>query len=263
MKKKYLFALYIIGLIIILGIKYLYSKASSAELDFILAPTARWVTLISGIDFTKQADVGYINHGIRFIIAPGCSGMQFMLITFAALFFPFVHRMKSVRGGVCWLVGSFVFSYPFTVFVNGLRIMMAIYIPVYFDESNIYADWLTPERLHTIIGTVVYVVSLLAVYPLAGLVSKSKDNTSPEMLGKFVINKFQGTLFIKMLYRFVPPMLCYFSIALVIPLLHNARQNNFKKFFEYATLITSVCFAVIIVSCIAYAVWEHLRQKYH
>lgn len=261
MKKKYLFALYIIGLVIILGIKYIYSKASCAELDFILAPTARWVTLISGVGFTKQADVGYINHSIRFIIAPSCSGVQFMLITFAALFFPFVHRTNSVRGGVCWLAGSFVFSYPFTVFVNGFRIMLAIYIPVYFDEWNIHANWLTSERLHTIIGTVVYVASLLAVYPLAGLVSKSKENTSPEMFSKFLINNFPGKLFIKMVYRFAPPMLCYFSIALVIPFLHNARRNDFKKFLEYATLITSVCFVVIFVSCIAYTVREHLKGR--
>jgi exosortase K len=261
MKKKYLFVLYIIGLIIILGIKYIYSKASSAELDFILAPTARWVTLISGVGFTKQADVGYINHSIRFIIAPSCSGVQFMLITFATLFFPFVHKTNSMRGGVCWLAGSFVFSYPFTVFINGFRIMLVIYIPVYFDEWNIYANWLTSERLHTIIGTVVYVASLLAVYLLAGSLSMLKENTSPETLSKFLINKFQSKLFVKMVYRFVPPMLCYFFIVLVIPFLHNARQNDFKKFLEYATLITSVCFAMIFVSCIAYAVLEHLRGK--
>lgn len=261
MKKKYLYMLYIIGIIIIFGIKYIYSKASCAQLDFILAPTARWVTLISGISFTKQADVGYINHSIRFIIAPSCSGVQFMLITFAALFFPFVHRTKPVRGGICWLAGSFIFSYPFTVFVNGFRIMLAIYIPVYFDKWNIYADWLTPERLHTIIGTVVYVASLLALYLLVGLVLKSKENTPPEMLSKFAFNKFSNKLFVKTVYRFMPPMLCYFSIVLVIPFLHNARQNDLMKFLEYATLITSVCFAVIFVFCIVYAVRERLREK--
>lgn len=261
MKKKYLFAIYIFGLIIILGIKYSYSKASSAELDFILAPTARWVTLISGVGFTKQADVGYINHSIRFIIAPSCSGMQFMLITFAALFFPFIHRMNSVRKGTCWLAGSFVFSYPFTIFVNGLRIMLAIYIPVYFDEWNIYANWLTPERLHTIIGTVVYVTSLLALYQLASCVLKSKENTSPGMLGKFLNNIFPSKLFIKMVYRFVPPIFCYFTIVLFIPLLHNARQNDFKEYLEYAWLISSVSLIVIFVSCIAYALRENLKVR--
>lgn len=261
MKKKYLFALYIIGLIIILGIKYIYSKASCAELDIILAPTTYWVTLISGVGFTKQADVGYINHSIRFIIAPSCSGVQFMVITFATLFFPFVHRTNSVRRGVYWLAGSFVFSYPFTILVNGLRIMLAIYIPVYFDEWNISANWLTSERLHTIIGTVVYVASLLTVYPLAGMVSKSKEITSPEMYRKFPSIKFPSNLIIKMVYRFLPPMLCYFSIALAIPLLHNARQNDFKKYLEYATLLTSVCFAVIFVFCIAYTVRDHLLGK--
>ncbi len=264
MKKKYLTALYIIGLIIILGIKYIYSKASCEELDFILAPTARWVTLISGIDFTKQIDVGYINHSLRFIIAPSCSGVQFMLITFATLFFPFLHRMKSVKGGICWLAGSFVFSYPFTIFINGLRIVLAIYLPVYFDKWSISASWLTPERLHTIIGTVVYIVSLLAVYPLAGLVLKSEENTSSDMSDQFpskLSGKYLGKLPGKMVCRFVPPMLCYFTIVLVIPLLHNARQNDFKKFMEYAILITSVCFAILLVSFIAYAVQEHLRKR--
>jgi exosortase K len=256
MKKKYVIVLYIIGLMILLGMKYLYSKASCEELDFILAPTARWVTILGRIDFTKKADVGYINHNIRFIIAPGCSGVQFMLITFSTIFFPFVHRMNSLRKGVCWIAGSFVFSYPFTIFINGIRILLAIYIPVYFNKWNITADWLTAERLHTIIGTVVYVVALLAVYPLAGLVSKSKGNSSTG-----IPDKCKGKLPIKMLYRFLPPMLCYFSVTLVIPFLHNAHQNDFNKFLDYARLITSVCFAVILVSCIAYAIREHLMGK--
>lgn len=253
MKKKYLYVLYFIGLIIILGMKYLYSTASCAELDIILAPTARWVTFISGIDFIKQVDVGYINHNIRFIIAPSCSGVQFMLITFAALFFPFVHRMNSVKGGFYWLAGSYMFSYPFTVFVNGIRIMLSIYIPLYFNKWNIHTYWLTSERLHTIIGTIVYVVSLLAVYPLAGLISKSRENTTAKMLGTF-----PDKLFFKMIYRFVPPMLCYFSVTLVIPFLCNARQNGINKFIDYATLISSVCFPIILVSCISYAVRERL-----
>lgn len=256
MKKKYLIVLYSIGLLIILGMKYLYSKASCAELDIILAPTARWVTFISGIDFTKQVDIGYINHNIRFIIAPSCSGVQFMLIMFATLFFPFVHRMNSVKRGFYWLAGSFAFSYPFTIFVNGIRIVLSIYLPVYFDEWNITANWLTSERLHTIIGTVVYVASLLAVYPLAELVSKSKGTTSTEPLGKF-----KDKLRIKMVYRFVPPMLCYFSVTLIIPLLNNARQNDFKKFLDYAILITSVCFFVIFLFSIIYVVRVYLRGR--
>jgi hypothetical protein len=144
--------------------------------------------------------------------------------------------------------------------------MLAIYIPVYLDKWNLYANWLTPERLHTIIGTAVYVASLLAVYPLADLASKSKACMSPEMPGyflssKLLIKKFPNKLLIKMVYRLVPPMLCYFSITLVIPFLHNAGQNDFKKFVDYATLITSVCFVVIFVSCIIYSIRELLRGK--
>lgn len=256
MKKQHLFGLYLIGLIVILGIKYIYSKAGFGELDFILAPTARWVTFLSGVNFIRQVDVGYINHSIRFIIAPSCSGVQFMLITFAALFFPLVHRMNSVRSGICWFAGSFLFSFPFTVFVNGIRIVLSIYIPVYFNKWNIYADWLTAQRLHTIIGTVVYVTALLAVYYLAGLALSSNVKISSDMNGIF-----SSKVVLKIVNRIVPPILCYFFIVLIIPLIHNARHNDLKKFGEYALLITSVCFALILLSFILYTVQDHFSGK--
>ncbi|MTK06011.1 MAG: exosortase K [Hungatella sp.] len=257
MKKQHLFALYFIGLIVILGIKYSYSRAGFRELDFILAPTARWVTFLSGVKFIRQTDVGYINHSIRFIIAPSCSGVQFMLITFAALFFPLIHRMNSVKIGVCWLAGSFLFSFPFTVFVNGIRIVLSINIPVYFNKWNINANWLTAQRLHTIIGTVVYVTALLAVYHLASLVSSTNVKISPDMHGKF-----PGKVVLKIVNRIIPPILCYLFIVLLIPLIHNARQNDPVKFREYALLITSVCFALILLSCIVYTIQEHLSGKH-
>ncbi|WP_349671889.1 exosortase K [Lacrimispora sp.] len=256
MKKQHLLALYLIGLFVILGIKYGYSRAGFGELDFILAPTARWVTFLSGINFNRQVDVGYINHSIRFIIAPSCSGVQFMLITFSALFFPLVHRMNSVKKGVCWFAGSFLSSFPFTVFVNGIRIVLSIYIPVYFNKWNIYANWLTAQRLHTIIGTVVYVTALLALYHLAGLVSSSTVKISSDVHGIF-----PSKVVSKIVNRIVPPILCYFFIVLIIPLIHNARQNDLEKFLEYASLITSVCFALILLYCIVYTVQDHLSGK--
>ena len=251
MKRKSLIALYVIGLLLLLGVKYMYHMAGSAELDFILAPTARWVTFLSGIPFVRQTDIGYINNNLRFIIAPACSGVQFMLISFAALFLPFVHRIKSVAGKFGWLAGSAAFAYPFTIFVNGFRIVLAIYVPGYLYKWGIYADWLTAERLHTIIGTVVYVAALLAVYPPASLVSVKISRASSAM---------NETLFMKMVYRFMPPLLCYFAVALGIPFLYNARQNDFPKFLEYAALITAVCLVLLSAYCAAFAIRERLKR---
>lgn len=191
---------YLPAFLLILGIKFFYSKAGSDDLLWILAPTARWVSILSGIPFVYEPNAGYVNHSLRFIIAPSCSGVQFMLITITTLIFSFVHRMNltqessqskeipdshGIKKGVCWTLTSILASYLLTIFVNGLRIILSIYIPVYFREQNLYGSFLTPERLHTIIGTVVYFVSLLTIYHLGGYISlKTTGQTTGNRLPK-------------------------------------------------------------------------------
>ena len=42
---------YLIGLALILSMKYFYSRAGASQLLWLLAPTAGWVSLLSGIPF--------------------------------------------------------------------------------------------------------------------------------------------------------------------------------------------------------------------
>ena len=92
--RQYIF-IYLMGFSLILGMKYLYSKADCESLLWILGPTARWVELLSGIPFVYEPGFGYANHGLRFLIAPSCSGVQFMIITAAMLIFSFSHRSEE------------------------------------------------------------------------------------------------------------------------------------------------------------------------
>ena len=73
------------ALLLIVCVKYWRRFAGSNELDWLLAPTARWVEILSGLSFEKIPHLGYLNHSVRLIIAPSCSGIQFMLIAFAVL----------------------------------------------------------------------------------------------------------------------------------------------------------------------------------
>lgn len=102
---------YLTGMLIILGIKLFYSKASIPDLKWILAPTSLWVRILSGIPFDYEPGSGYVSHSFRFIIAPSCSGVQFMLIAAATLLYSFVHRMPTRKKGICWTILSFLISY--------------------------------------------------------------------------------------------------------------------------------------------------------
>jgi len=129
---------YLAGLLLILGIKYFYSNAGSNELVWILAPTSWWVRTLSGFSFEYEPFVGYVNHKLRFIIAPSCSGVQFMIITMTVLIFSFIHRMDNNKKRLLWFSCSLILSYPVTILVNGIRIVLSICLPRLLPEANFF-----------------------------------------------------------------------------------------------------------------------------
>ncbi len=238
---------YLTGLLLIFIAKYYYSRAGAAQLLWLLAPTAGWVSLLSGIPFVYIQDIGYVNHGMKIIIAPSCSGMQFMLITASMLLFSFVHLAAAgladgslfpaaasgksrFRNGCVWTGISIALAFLFTVFVNGLRIIAAIYLPLLFQRLQLFGSLLTPDRLHTVIGIVVYFAALLTLYRLMGYL-------------------FHSTAEGSLLRRCLPPVFWYFSIVLGIPFLNRAFVKNREQFLSFAGLTAICCCGILLLYC--------------
>ncbi|MCI9337389.1 MAG: exosortase K [Lachnospiraceae bacterium] len=287
--------IYMVGLFLLLGMKYLYSKADCESLLWILGPTARWVEVLSGIPFVYEPGMGYANHGLRFLIAPSCSGVQFMIITAAMLIFSFSHRVMDCRNakfpdesagagpfghgastgsgrqnaikrapgtgrrypqairriwpGLGWIVLSLLLSYLITIFVNGLRIVAAIYLPYFFRRIDVFDGPLTPDMLHTMIGVVVYFAALLTIYRLAGFLFdrfRSTDEARPSspILGKCLA-----------------PLFWYFFIVLGIPFLNRAYRRSNGQFAEFALLVTLCCGAVLLFYGLALLIRRKLRGR--
>ncbi len=287
--------IYLMGFSLILGMKYLYSRADCESLLWILGPTARWVEVLSGIPFVYEPGMGYANHGLRFLIAPSCSGVQFMIITAAMLIFSFSHRVMDCRNakfpdesagagpfdqgastgsgrqnaikrapgtgrhypqairriwpGLGWIVLSLLLSYLFTIFVNGLRIVAAIYLPYFFRRIDVFDGPLTPDMLHTMIGVVVYFAALLTIYRLAGFLFdrfRSADEARPSapILGKCLA-----------------PLFWYFFIVLGIPFLNRAYRRSNGQFAEFALLVTLCCGAVLLFYGLALLIRRKLRGR--
>ena len=260
------FIFYLIGFLMIAGMKYFYSKAGSDELRWILGPTTQWVEILSGIPFQYEHGLGYVNHDFRFLIAPSCSGVQFMIITAATLIFSFVHRLEPApckanipcAGGIipvrilkggCWVIISALLSYLFTIFVNGLRIIMAIYLPVYFNAIGIPGGFLSAEQLHTVIGIVVYFVSLLTIYQLF------------ESFFRKITGKCSGNVWRRMVRKLMPPTFWYFFIVLGIPFLNRAYQKRNGEFVEFSILITVCCTAMLSLYCLIWGVRKIFKGR--
>ncbi len=215
---------YLAGFLLIFVLKLFYRRADGADFLWILAPTAHWVTILTGISFVSEPGTGYVNHSLKCIIAPSCSGLQFMSIVIALLIFSFI---RHVRRKTLWTFLSVCFSFPYTVLVNGLRITLAVYIPLYFPGLTAYGSPLTPEKLHTLIGTAVYFAALLALYSLTSSIVLHKQNGRTRPAG------------------FLQPLFWYLFIVLGLPLMNRAYQKGKEQFTGYMLLTACGCLAVL------------------
>ena len=207
--------LYLAGLALLAVAKYYYSKAGSDDLLWLLSPTARLVTILSGIDFTYIPGTGYVNHAYQFIIAGSCSGFQFMTIASAMLFFSFLPRMETRTKGAVWLGAAVMLSYIYTVFINSWRILVSVRLPLYLRKRGFFyafGTWLTPERLHTVIGIFIYFSSLLS---------------------------------------WAIPFFWYFAVVLGIPFLNQAWRRDLQAFAGYVLLMLLVCLPILLLFILA------------
>lgn len=231
---KYWF-LYLLTILIAFAMKLCCQITDSDALTWILAPTTRWAGILGNIPFEYLPHQGYVNHFYRFLIAPSCSGIRFMTITFLMLVFSFLYQIQSVKAGYLWFAFSAVFSYCMTILVNGIRIVVSIYLPVPLEQMGALSGWLNPDRLHTLIGTVIYFSSLCMIYPVASLICRRLFLRSVRENTKTTPAYFN--LNIKLLI----PAFWYLLAVLALPFLRRILQNNWEGFGSYVILIAGAC----------------------
>lgn len=190
--------------------------------------------------------MGFVNNLYKVIIAPSCSGVRFMIVTFATLLYSFVHRMKTMRTGFLWLALSLAFSYLYTVFVNGIRITVSIFIRM---SDNI--GWMTPEKFHTLEGIAIYFIALIAAFQIAGHVSLW---LSGQMVSRC------ATLKQFLLCRCVPPAFWYFAFTLGIPLARGAYSGNPGSFIAYTTLMLFAFMTIIFLLCLIFVFRKRIKS---
>lgn len=246
--------LYTMIIAITVVMRYFCQAADSDKLLWILAPTARWVSILSGIPFAYLPHMGYVNHLHQFLIAPSCSGSKFMLLSFLMLTLSFLHRMKERKAGYLWFGFSMIFAYVSTILVNGIRITASIYLPVFLEKKGLMKGALTPDRLHTMIGTFTYFLFLCLIYLAAAAVSRymilqaekehavSADNCLPALVNVPCRNDTYVSYF-----KLAVPVFWYLLIVLALPFVKRIYRNEWEGFGQYAALILGVCMTIIVV----------------
>ncbi|MCM1261945.1 MAG: exosortase K [Butyrivibrio sp.] len=249
--KKYL-PLYILTIIIALAMRHISKSNDSDALLWILSPTAWWVSILSGIRFEYLPHMGFVNHFYKFLIAPECGGCRFMLIIFLMLVFSFLYRIKSAKSGYIWFAASVVFSYVYTILVNGIRITASIYVPIILENMGLIGGGLTQDRLHTIIGTATYFSFMCAAYPLVDFAcqrffTQSDIEADVVQLSGKESDIAQQDNFAAHSCKFFIPVFWYLLAVLVIPFAGRLYRQEWEGFAQYTALIAGVCFAIAFV----------------
>lgn len=233
------------GMVLFIMNRFCRTNDSDA-LRFILAPTAWWAHILGGIYFEYLPHQGYVNYFHQFLIAPSCSGSRFMAITFLMLvfsFLPFGERQEEMRGTsrkigkeYLWFVFSVIFSYVATIFVNGIRIVVSVYLPGALEKRHLLGGWLTSNRLHTLIGTILYFTFLCLLYLLASRIyrklflSRSGNRSAPAKTMSAV--------------RQLTPAFWYLLIVLALPFVKRVYHKEWEGFGSYAAVIIAVCMVI-------------------
>lgn len=141
------------------GLKLAYSRASAADLGWILVPTARAVGWLRGETLTFNPGAGWVAPDGSYVIAPACAGVNFLILALIVSVLGFAHRLRSPRARLGWWLASLAGAYLTTLAVNTLRIVAAVELYRLGPVAG-----LTPEAAHRLLGIVIYLGALWMLY---------------------------------------------------------------------------------------------------
>ncbi|MBU1170550.1 MAG: exosortase K [Proteobacteria bacterium] len=222
---------YVMGLLMAIGLKYLYSRSTCEDLFWILGPTAYLVEWISGVPFYYDASAGFVNVSQGIAIAPACSGVNFLIIALIMSFFSFACHYKRT-GRWVWLFFSLFCSYVLTLWVNSLR----IFVSIETIAHGIQMGWLTPERIHRLEGVVVYFFCLSLFYlgmkGVTAIHDRLKKIHPPR-------KPWAGPNMV--------PLAWYILMVLIVPVLTGNYRDQGGRFVEHGIMVVACCSAVIVL----------------
>jgi exosortase K len=154
--------------LVIWGMKRHYSGARADDLWWILTPTTRVVSAITGTAFVAVPSEGHVSYERLFVIEKSCAGINFQVAAFGMLVIALLYRARSRLSGLSVLGASLLASYGAAIVVNAVRITIAMWLAD--RPSTIWA--FTPAQVHRLEGIVVYFAGLVLLYELARRVER-------------------------------------------------------------------------------------------
>ena len=217
------------------GLKAYFSSANADGLRWVLAPTCWVAGQLGGIAFVDEAGAGFISHSEHLVVGPACAGLNFLIICFAALFFPLAHRLDGAARRAAWLAACLALAYLAAILTNATRVVIAARLYQLPGDG----DLLTRARLHRLTGTVLYCVSLLGLHRAAE--------------GWIGARRARGSAL-----AWLSPLVFYVGMTIVVPLLHRPSLGVDARFLEHTVFVVGT---ILILAALASVAGSWLRSS--
>jgi exosortase K len=231
-------AVYAAAAAAVYGLKAYFSAAGADGLRWLLAPTCWLAGHLGGIAFIDEPGAGFISHSERLVVGPACSGLNFLIICFAALFFSLAHRLAGARRRAAWLLGCLALAYVATILTNAARVILAARLYHLPLEGSV----LTPARLHRLMGTLLYCASLVGLHRAADRFTDARREGEPRA-------------------AWLAPLAFYVGVTLVVPLLRRPSLGGDARFLEHAAFVAGTILALGALAVAAKAAANRLRRR--
>jgi exosortase K len=221
-------AIGLLTLVAAFGLKLAYRSAGARDLEWVLAPSCWLASRLGGVALVWEWGAGWISHQPRMVVGPACAGVNFLVVAWLAVFFSSQARWSGLHRKLAWCCASLLAAYTATLVTNGLRIVLAAHL----YGADVYAGWLTPERLHRLLGVVLYCSVLVGLCRAAELRSRN----GPPLPASW--SSWSS-------WSWLRPFAWYAGIAIGIPLFNRAFVRDPAHFAEHALLTLGVGLVVV------------------
>jgi len=245
----------IYGLLVVfmaVGLKYAYSQSTSEDLVWILGPTASLVKFMTGTQFVKEANIGYVSVDQHVAIIPACAGINFMIAAFCMSALTMLYHMQRKEYLAPCVLAGFAAAYGATLCANSLRIILSIYL----YQADIYTPSITPEKVHRLEGIAIYFLCLCLLYLGVQKIISWHDlfpsRRQPD----------EGRNVTSILFSCLIPLFWYLLITLALPALNQASRKNPALFWEHAWSVLAVSYLLFVLMFLLVLCYNYEKPKH-
>ena len=245
-------AVYATGAAGALALKAFSSGAGAGELRWVLGPTCWLAARLGGMSFIDEGAAGFISHADRLVVGAPCSGVNFLVVCFAALFFSYARWWRRSATKMGWLLASLLLAYAATVITNSVRVVVAARL----FQADIYGGVLTPGRAHRLMGALLYCGSLVMVHELVGRVVRrlgdgARASSAIPSAPRFWLPS----------WLLASPLLWYLAVAVGVPLFQLRADSLDARFAEHLLTVFGVAGTLSAVVVVARTLADRLQSK--